>query len=267
MSFEDFKHAAVVVVVVTYVLFGTLGLRYPAARAESEVLDWARRWSLPRDDERFAEAVRLRLRRARWSSVGGLLGMIAGAPALLVDFGFAGLGGVMAGAITGQGIGEWCGSARYRRAPSRPRRLRDYLSRTELGLEAGGLAFGICALVVAVVLGRPDRILITVLAVVGLAGVAAAVLAQWLLLRLELRSRSPFALAWEDAQRAQSLRDVTQFAYRILLPVLIASQAPTSPVETRTDPVWAMSLLTFAPVVLIGLTIIPLHRSARPARL
>lgn len=181
-------------------------------------------------DEDTATMVGRRLRRRyRANALGAWLGFMVGSTAnLLIDPTVAiawwlamGLVGGGAGILITQVL-EVRDAARRpgpRAAVLAPRRVLDYLTPGEVGIQYAGLALPVIALCVALTSllggephhGRIGWVLAAVAA--NLVIVVACVLLQRRALHVAPVTDSPHRLRWEDALRGQALRDLTVSAF------------------------------------------------------
>ena len=245
------------------------------ARAEKRVLQWARGAWLPRDDQAFAVAVRRHLRQVRLSSVGWLVGLLAGSAALLADVGLTGLAMCFAGAVAGQFIGERLASTgdlggRLVRATGPRRRLRTRLKPAELVvLGIAPLAPVLTVVVGTATLGDPGVERKAVLAVVlGLAMLAlygAMLLAIRHALALESRAILESVRIWDEAHRDQIVRDLIMAMARVALPVALVI-GPDFRNDGSAGLQWLDVLSISALLVVMGIMIAEVAVSTQPVR-
>jgi TRAP-type C4-dicarboxylate transport system permease large subunit len=222
---EGIERTASVAFVVALALVSLAGLAWNRPRAsEKQVLRWARRLRLPRDDQAFADAVRRRTREAKIEVTGSLLGLLVGGLAFVADLGFAGLAVCVTGAIAGQLAGCWLvhtgeGRAEGIRLPER-RRLRP----AEIVVLCCAPAPPAVMLLLAGSVQRTDAMLLVVAGSLALVLHGAVLLAVW---RLLVRDGTT---VWERAHRAQLVRELITGTARSAWPLMMVVVLSTEPV-------------------------------------
>lgn len=194
--------------------------------AVREVERWIRRGGLPDDPAARAESVLRQTRRNAAMAVGMLAGFALGVGALLIAgdhwdiWGYA-----IALEVAGGGAGVWLAHLRTlqndgrtspRVASLRPRRLTDYLTSTELAAQFGMQALPLFALACSVVVfadgDRGAGLRLLTGALTGAAWFAVVLPAQRRALAASRPAGSALEMSWQEANRAQMLRDLLAVA-------------------------------------------------------
>jgi uncharacterized membrane protein len=194
--------------------------------AVREVERWIRSGGLPDDPDARAESVLRQTRRNAAMAAGMLAGLALGVCALLLAgdrwdiWGYA-----IALEVAGGGAAVWFAHLRTLRsdertsprvASLRPRRLTDYLTTTELAAQVGMQALPLFALGCSVaVFADGDRgagLRLLAGAVAGAAWFAVVLLAQRRALAASRPAGSELEMRWQEANRAQMLRDLLAVA-------------------------------------------------------